>query len=51
MFLRFLLDDSGQGVVEYALIISCVALAAVASMKLFGAKVSNSLSNSAAQLK
>ena len=39
-------DESGQGLVEYALIIGLVALVAVAGMTVFGRKVNNSLGSS-----
>ncbi len=47
---RFLKDDAGQGLVEYALIITLVALVAFAALSVLGKKASNSLSNSAALL-
>jgi len=40
-----LLDDSGQGLVEYALIIALVAIVAIAGLSLLGGKSNNSLSN------
>ena len=45
-----LADEDGQGAVEYALIVTLVAIAAIASLKLLGGKVSNVLSNAAAAL-
>jgi pilus assembly protein Flp/PilA len=48
--LALLNDDSGQGLVEYALIISLVAVVAVASLTVLGKKASNSLSNAAAKM-
>jgi pilus assembly protein Flp/PilA len=47
---RFLNDDSGQGLVEYALIIALVSIVAIAALQLLGGKASNTLSNAAAQL-
>ena len=44
---HFLVDDSGQGLVEYALIIALVAIVAIAAMRSLGTKVSNTLSNAA----
>jgi Flp pilus assembly pilin Flp len=41
-----LADESGQALVEYALIIGLIALVTVASMTLFGRKVNNSLGSS-----
>ena len=43
-------DESGQGLVEYALIVTLVAIIAIASLQLLGHKVSNVLSNAAAAL-
>lgn len=43
-------DDSGQGLVEYALIVAFIALVCVAVLKLFGSTNNNSLSNSANQM-
>lgn len=45
---QFFADDSGQGLVEYALIIALVAIVAIAAMRTLGTKVSNTLSNAAA---
>jgi pilus assembly protein Flp/PilA len=39
-------DDSGQGLVEYALIIGLVAIAAVAGLTIFGKKLNNNIGNS-----
>jgi pilus assembly protein Flp/PilA len=47
---RFLKDDTGQGLVEYALIIALVSIVAIAALQLLGGKASNTLSNAAAQL-
>ena len=46
----FLCDESGQGLVEYALIIALVSIVAIAALQVLGQKVSNSLSNAAGQL-
>jgi pilus assembly protein Flp/PilA len=43
-------DESGQGLVEYALIIALISLAAIAIMSTLGKKVSNSLSSAVASL-
>jgi pilus assembly protein Flp/PilA len=48
---RFGADDSGQGLVEYALIIALVAILALAALQLLGKKASNTLSNAASYLK
>ncbi len=47
---RFLKDDSGQGLVEYALIIALVSIVAIAALQLLGNKASNTLNNAATQL-
>jgi len=39
----YLLDDSGQGLLEYALIIAFVALAAYAALATFGKRTNNNL--------
>jgi Flp pilus assembly pilin Flp len=44
------IDDTGQGLVEYALIISFIALIAFGAMVYLGKKDVNSLSNSANQI-
>lgn len=51
MFSIFLIDDAAQGLVEYALVISLVSLAAVAAMKLLGQKSSTTIHNVATLLK
>jgi pilus assembly protein Flp/PilA len=43
-------DESGQGLVEYALIIALVAIVAIAALQVLGQKSSNTLSNAAASL-
>jgi pilus assembly protein Flp/PilA len=49
--LRSIIDDeSGQGLVEYALIIALVSLAAIAVLSTLGRKVKNSLNSAAASL-
>jgi pilus assembly protein Flp/PilA len=47
---RFLKDDTGQGLVEYALIIALVSIVAIAALQLLGGKASNTLTNAASQL-
>ena len=49
-FRALLHDDSGQGLVEYSLIIALVAIVGIASMRTLGKKASNTLSNAAAYL-
>jgi Flp pilus assembly pilin Flp len=39
--LRFLKDEAGQDMVEYALLASLVAVASVAALKVLGGKVSS----------
>jgi Flp pilus assembly pilin Flp len=46
-FLSVLRDDRGQGLVEYALIIALLSLAAISALAFFGQRDKNSLSNSA----
>jgi pilus assembly protein Flp/PilA len=49
--LRALLnDESGQGLVENALIIALISLAAIAIMTTLGKKVNNSLNSAVASL-
>ena len=45
-----LIDDEGQGLVEYALIIALVSIVAIAALSVLGKKASNTLSNAATQL-
>ena len=44
-FRRMLGDSTGQGLLEYALIISIVSVAAIAALAFLGAKANNSLAN------
>jgi pilus assembly protein Flp/PilA len=50
VFRSFLHDDSGQGLVEYSLIVALVAIVAIASLQLVGQSASNTLSNAAGYL-
>jgi pilus assembly protein Flp/PilA len=43
-------DESGQGLVEYALIIALVSVVAIAALSVLGRKASNTLSNAAASI-
>jgi pilus assembly protein Flp/PilA len=43
-------DESGQGLVEYALIIALVSIVAIAALSVLGRKASNTLSNAADRL-
>jgi pilus assembly protein Flp/PilA len=47
---EFLRDDSGQGLVEYALIIALVSIVAIAALQYLGAKASNTLNAAANSL-
>ncbi|MGP6156553.1 MAG: Flp family type IVb pilin [Vulcanimicrobiaceae bacterium] len=47
---RLLADDSGQGLVEYALIITFTALLCLVGLRFLGAKVNNTLYNAANSL-
>jgi pilus assembly protein Flp/PilA len=38
--LNFIKDDSGQDLIEYALLVSFVALISIAALKLLGGKIS-----------
>jgi Flp pilus assembly pilin Flp len=50
LVLRFLEDESAQGLVEYALILMLVSTVALAALHFLGAKANNSLNNSASNL-
>jgi len=43
-------DDSGQGLVEYALIIALVSIVAIVVLRTLGNSVSRSLNNAASSL-
>jgi Flp pilus assembly pilin Flp len=45
MISDFLRDDAGQGLVEYALIITLTSIVVIAGLQLVGAKSNNSLMN------
>jgi len=44
-------DEEGQGMVEYGLIISLVALAAIVAMGVFGGQISGMFNSAGASLK
>ena len=44
--MTFLMDENGQGMVEYALILGLISLAAVAILALFGPKIGKMYSKS-----
>jgi Flp pilus assembly pilin Flp len=46
-FIGVLRDERGQGLVEYALIITLVSLVAISALKFLGSKASNTLNNAA----
>jgi len=43
-------DESGQGLVEYALIIALISIVAITALRFLGNKASNTLSNAATYL-
>lgn len=46
----FLVDDSGQGLVEYSLILLLVAIAGITGLTFFGTKTNASINSSANKL-
>jgi pilus assembly protein Flp/PilA len=48
--LLFLADESGQSVVEYALVVALVGLAAIAALSALGKHLNNSFNKAAASL-
>jgi pilus assembly protein Flp/PilA len=47
---NLLYNDSGQGLVEYALIIALVSIVAIGALRFLGGSASNSLTNAANNL-
>ena len=47
---NFLMDENGQGMVEYGLILALVAVAAIAALKLLGPAISNLFSKANSEL-
>jgi pilus assembly protein Flp/PilA len=47
MIQHFLVNDDGQGLLEYALIILLIAIAFIGALRLFGNKTNNMLTNEA----
>ena len=50
MFRRFLTDESGQGMVEYGLIIALVAVAVIVALKLLAPAISKIFTDSSNEL-
>jgi Flp pilus assembly pilin Flp len=50
MFKQFFLDDSGQGTLEYGLVLGLIAMIAVGTLLLLGNDTSSSLRSSAASI-
>jgi len=44
-FAEILLDESGQGLVEYALVVALVSVTAIMALRFLGAKSSNTLNH------
>ncbi len=49
-FTTMLMNDDGQGLVEYALIIALVSIVAIAGLTFLGTKANNTLQNAATKL-
>ncbi len=49
-FKSMLIEEDGQGLVEYALIIALVSIVAITALQFLGKKASNTLSNAAGSL-
>ncbi len=50
MVVAMIADDSGQGLVEYSIILLLVALVGISAMTLLGNKANNSLGKSGSRL-
>ena len=50
MIRRFLSNDAGQGLVEYALIIALVSIVCIAALSTLGWKADNAMDNAANNL-
>jgi pilus assembly protein Flp/PilA len=46
----FLVDDRGQGLVEYSLIIALISVVSIAALQLMGSKANNTLNNAGGSL-
>jgi pilus assembly protein Flp/PilA len=49
-FKSMLIEEDGQGLVEYALIIALVSIVAITALQFLGKKASNTLNNAAGTL-
>jgi len=49
-FSNMLVNEDGQGLVEYALIIALVSIVAITALKFLGSKANNTLNNAAGSL-
>ena len=49
-FSAMLADDSGQGLVEYALVIALVSIVAIAALKMLGRSANGTLQNAASSM-
>ncbi len=49
-FSKMLVNEDGQGLVEYALIIALVSIVAITALKFLGSKANNTLNNAAGSL-
>jgi len=47
---RFLSDERGQGLVEYALIVALVSIVAITALQFLGNKANNTINNAAGTL-
>jgi pilus assembly protein Flp/PilA len=50
MITRFILEEDGQSLVEYGLLVSLIALAAITAITLFGRGVKNNWDTSTGQI-
>jgi Flp pilus assembly pilin Flp len=50
MILRFLADETGQSLMEYALIVALVAMAVIGAVQLLGTKSNSSIGNAGSSL-
>ncbi len=49
-FSKMLVDEDGQGLVEYALIIALVSIVAITALKFLGSHANNTLNSAAGSL-